>query len=115
MSSIVARSDLDELKDFEAFKPRCSEIISEIVSTINGNLEFDKNIISQTVSVTFPASANTEITIPHKLNRVPQGYIVCGKSVACDVYDGSSIFTNKNIYLKCTVASAVVKIIIKGS
>lgn len=114
MSTIVARADLDELEKFEDFKPKCSEVISEIVSTCNGGLEFDKNIMSQTVTVTFPSSANSEIAISHSLNKEISDYIICKKSVACDVYDGVSASTKRTVYLKCSVANAVVKIILKG-
>ena len=115
MGRVVARTDVDGANDAEELGSLCEQAFRDVVSQVNGNLEFDKNMLTETVSVTFPASANTEQRISHKMNRIISDYIVCKKSVACDVYDGTTDADKNSIYLKCTVASATVKLILKGS
>lgn len=115
MGRIQAESNVGGAKDAKELAGYCESWFTQAAGQIHGNLEFDKNILSQTVSVTFPAAANTEMLIQHSLGKIIADYIVCKKSVACDVYDGTSASTNNTIYLKCTVANAVVKIILKGS
>lgn len=115
MGRVIASTNIDESKDVKELASKTEIIANDVVNQVNGNLEFDKNIFSQTVSVAFPATANTEYAISHSLGVIPAGYIVCKKSVAADIYDGSTAFDKKKIYLKCTVASATVTLIIKGS
>lgn len=115
MGRVIANTNIDDTKEIKDLASKCEIALTDIVSQINGNVEFDKNILTQTVVVTFPATADSQIAINHNLNVIPKGYIICKKSVACDVYDGSTLFDSKQIYLKCTVANAIVTIIIKGS
>lgn len=66
-------------------------------------------------TVTFPATANTDIDVPHSLtpaNPEAVDYEVVGKDRACDVYNDLSGARRKwnatYITLRCSVASAVV-------
>ena len=68
---------------------------------------YDKagNLSAKHVVFTSNGVANTEDTIPHKLGRVPVGYVVVKQDKAGIVYDGGTDFTTTNIYLKSSVAS----------
>ena len=114
MSRVSASANVGEGKTIEKLGDLCEMAITDIINQVNGNLEFDKNMLTQTIDVTF-STADTEVSVVHRFGKTPTGYIVCKKSVACDVYDGSTSWSSSLIYLKCSVANAVVKLIIKGS
>jgi hypothetical protein len=71
----------------------------------------DQNVDAYFVTGTFPV-ANTDVTIAHKLGRVPVGYIVVKLSVATIIYDGSIVATDSAITLKSNTAGAVAKILL---
>jgi hypothetical protein len=53
------------------------------------------------------AIGTTDTTLPHKLGRIPSGYILWRAQVAGSVYDGShdgSDWTSSEIVLRATVA-----------
>lgn len=62
--------------------------------------------------VTTPGTADTEFSIAHELGRVPVAYLVVKKDRACDVYSGATAWTSTQIYLKCSVASAAVTVLV---
>lgn len=71
----------------------------------------------QYLTVTFPASANTDLDIPHTLapfNFDEVDYEIVRKDRACDVYNDQSgtrkAWTATTLYLRCSVASAVVQL-----
>ena len=68
---------------------------------------YDKagNLSAKYVVFTSHAVATTEDTVPHKLGRVPNGYIVVKQDKAGIVYDGTTAWTTTNLYLKSSVAS----------
>ena len=105
MSRVKTYAQLDDVAD-DDFKSLSAQAISEIVSTVNGQLEFDKNLLSQTVEVVFSA-INTEKQVDHNLGKLVYKYFVVKKLAACDVYSGTTAPTNNSIYLKSTVATTV--------
>jgi len=102
--------DLGKIKDVNEFMRYCSKFCNNLFGLINGKLEFDSNLLSQTVEVTFTA-INTDTKVSHNLNRTGLGYIVKSKAAACDIYTGTTEATNKAIYLKSTVATTVTLIL----
>lgn len=76
--------------------------LQNVKSILNGNIEFDKNMLINSFSVDFTV-ANSDTTIVHNLGKIPKGYIIIGKTVAMDVYDGTITSTTQNITLKSTV------------
>jgi len=65
----------------------------------------------QLVTYTTNATVGTQDTIPHTLGYVPKGYIPVDKSAAGDFYTGATA-TATNLYLKCTVASVTVTLLV---
>lgn len=55
---------------------------------------------------------NADFTFNHQLGRVPVGFIVIGKSAACDIYTGSVAWTTTQMTLKATVNAVNFKILI---
>ena len=96
------------------FSKNPSMVDHHVVRTINGNLEFGINIKSSPpLSVQASGTANAEFTITHDLGFVPNGYIVVGKDQTCDVYDSRrSSWTTSQIFVKCTVASVHLVLIV---
>jgi len=64
---------------------------------------------SDGAEITCPTSANTEFIVRHELGRVPIGVQLMRKDRAVDVYDSRpDAWTANSIFLKATVASAVI-------
>ena len=74
-------ADLSKITDAPTFMRMCSQVVQQIANVINGAVEFDANIASQTVSVTFK-TANADTVVPHGLKRVVSKYLVASSSAA---------------------------------
>jgi hypothetical protein len=68
------------------------------------------NFKGQTIEHTFTGA--TEEVIEHKLNRVPQGYIMTQKNANTTVYNGTTAWTSTNLYLVSSAGAATVRIIV---
>ena len=79
---------------------------------LNRGINFRENIDCATVDFTSSATPNAENTVAHTLGKIPTGYIVVGKDKAGDLYNGTSAWTGSNVFLKCSVASVTLKIIV---
>lgn len=64
------------------------------------------------VAYTSNAVADTEDTVPHNLGRIPKGYIVMTADKAGTVYDGTTVFTADNIFLRADVATLIVNLVV---
>lgn len=106
MPKINIGFDLSNINDQEKFANYCGQIVDNLLSVINGKLEFDSNLATQTLKVTFVA-ANSDVVITHKLNKTGVNFDLINKPVSCDVYHGSNQDTNSSIVLKCTQATTV--------
>lgn len=103
MGQIQSSVSLGNVNDTEEFMRYSSILHSDTSGVINGGLEFDKNLNTQTVDVTFVV-ANVDVTVPQSLGRVPTGFLVANLSVASIIYLGSQGFDSSNIYLRASVA-----------
>ena len=70
------------------------------------------NVDCDIVSFTTNATPDAETTVAHALGKVPTYFIVADLDKGGVVYKGATAFTSTNVYLKCTVASAAVKLIL---
>lgn len=91
----------------------------EIQKVINGNLEFGSSQVPFNgnlngswagTPVTTPGGADTEFALTHNLNRVPEGWILVSIDKAGIVYKSTTAWTTTQIFLKCNVASATIKV-----
>lgn len=106
MSRLKYHPDLSNIKDIDTFVKYGSQAISQLQDIVDGGIDFDLNIATQTLDVIF-TSVNTEVMVSHILNRKGLKFIVADKSVACDVYHNSSRDNASQICLSCTVATTV--------
>jgi hypothetical protein len=67
---------------------------------------------SEELEVSDTGAQNTEFSIRHHLNRVPQGFIALNIDKPGIIYKGDTAWTETYIYLKCSVANAKVKLLI---
>lgn len=97
------------------------QVLRGVVTKLNGGLSLGNgttyagagNLDAVYVDLLAPAAANTQLAIPHSLGRTPIGYLPVRKDRACDVYDSSAgSWTADIMYLKFTVASATIKLLI---
>jgi len=110
MGKLKTQFNLSSLKTTDELVRFLSQMTDEIYQVVNGQLQFDQNLKTSTVDVSFTA-ANTQVPINHGLGRVPTGYIQAKSNVAARVYDGGSANTDSVLYLKSD-AIANVKVIV---
>jgi hypothetical protein len=68
MSRMTIQTDLGRIEDLPTLIKYTALCIQQLNNIVNGNIEFDTNIASQTVSYTF-TSTSTFVLIKHGLNR----------------------------------------------
>lgn len=93
-------SNVTSLEDLKRY---VSQTLDLVVNEINGRLIFGENIRGQILTVPFP-TPNIDVTIPHQLNRVPDGYFLVGSNAAMSLYDASSASNGQNAYLRSSSA-----------
>lgn len=71
-----------------------------------------ENMDADVVTFTSNAVANTEDAIAHGLGKVPTHFVVTSLDKGAVIYKGTTAFTKTNVYLKSTVASTAVQIIL---
>lgn len=98
--------DLSQQTTWEDVQKFANQAFDQVSAFLNGNISLSDNIDCQLVTVVF-VSANGELTIAHKLKRVPVGYILYNLGAATTVYNGATAWTKTNLYLKATVATTV--------
>lgn len=111
MSKLTAFSNLGRITDPAQFIQYASRVISDIQAILNGKIEFDANIASQTVTTYFPA-ANADLVIKHELNRTGLKFMVVDKTGPCDIYHNSKLDSVSQIDLKSSVAGVTVTLIL---
>lgn len=58
---------------------------------------------SESLTVADTGNTDTEFSITHHLDRLPNGYIITKSDKAAKVYDSGTTWTTTTIYLKCDV------------
>jgi hypothetical protein len=101
MSQVQDRADLGNIEELSEFIRLASILMQALVDTVNGQLEFDKNIRSQVVQFTAPSIANTDFTLIHTLGKTGVRYILAGMDTASVLYDGAAADTNSTKVLRC--------------
>ena len=84
----------------------------ELSNILNGGVNFPDNFDAEILSVADSGTANTEFTVSHTLKRVPIGFIVLNINKAGVVYDSGTAWTTSAIYLKCSTANTVIKLLV---
>ena len=104
----------EELKKYSDFLDELITLIGEFYRELslllNGEVNLTDNLRGDFVEYTTNATPDTEDEVSHNLKTIPTGYIVVKKNKACDIYTGTTDWASSKVYLKCSVASATVKI-----
>lgn len=98
MSRVINSPDVDKVPA-EQMPRFLALVLNDIVTQVNGGLDFATNFNAKSVSALFSA-VNTDTAIAHGLGRVPVGYLKIGSSVAMTIYDGQTNDTSILLYLK---------------
>ena len=94
---------IDKQATLEDLSRQTQIFANAVDDVVNGGITFQDNFRAQIIGVTFSA-ANMDTQINHSLGILPIGYLVIGKSVALDVYNGSSsVLTKQFLTLKSSV------------
>ena len=91
------------------------ENVYQILNKISFGTSFDQrgeNVDSYLVEGTANATAGDDLELTHDLKRVPQGFLIMGKSGSGDFYDGSASNTETSFFIKCTTASTRFRVIL---
>lgn len=111
MSKVSNQNDFSKITELPDLVRYLSAYINELTPIINGKIQFDDNIKSQTVEVYFDA-ANQDKTISHNLNKTNVGFLLINKMSSFDVYHGSISDTLSTVTLRSTVAGVTATILI---
>lgn len=84
----------------------------DLSQILNKGIDFNDNFNCQIKTYTTNGTANTEDAVSHTLKRIPTGYLIIGRDKAGIVYNSGTTWTTTDIYLKCSVTSMAVTIII---
>lgn len=83
------------------------------ISYGTGNSDPGKNIQGwDSGNITSPGTANTAFSVSHNLGYVPTRFHVTYNNTAGTLYDSGTAWTKTSISLKCSVASATVRVFI---
>jgi hypothetical protein len=69
-----------------------------------------ENIAGEFQVITDSGNANTEFTVAHDMDAIPEGFIVTNINKGGIVYDSGTAWTADNVYLKCSAANATITI-----
>jgi hypothetical protein len=92
-----------------------------ITQTLNGGLRLKSggtlgragNFKAQMIEVITPGSANTEFTVPHSLNAIPEGYFIVLQDKAGSLYTSNfGGWDRDTVYFKSDVTSMLVNVIL---
>jgi hypothetical protein len=111
MSQVNTAVDLTTIEDPKEFMRGSSKLLAAIVDTVNGNLEFEKNFNGQLVGVSINTT-NTDVYVPHRLNRIATGYIVIRQNTNAGIFDGATAWTTGGIYVRAGSSAVVAQLLI---
>ena len=89
--------------------------IYQILNKVSFGTSFDQrgeNFDAYLLEGTANSSAGEDTTLTHNLKRVPQGFLIMGKSGSGDFYDGSASNSETSFFIKCTTASTRFRVIL---
>ncbi len=114
-----SRLPVEESRQEEHFRD-LDQDINNLFLALRNNVAFGistdgllgSNIDGQYQVVADTGNANTQFSITHTLNRVPNGYIVVKNDTDGVVYDGTSANTSTTLFLRHGGANAAITVFI---
>jgi hypothetical protein len=107
---IKVTQDVSGVSSWEDLRRFVAQTLNDIVVTINGRIDLVENCETHMETVVF-GLAGQEIGVPHKLARIPNGYIAVTKSTPVDIYNGTKQNTSTLIYVRADAAATVTLLI----
>jgi len=99
--------------EFEKNLEKTFQKLTEQLSLIlTKGLIFQDNFDCNIQTVTLSAVVGTELEITHNLRKIPTGYMVVSKDKTGDIYNGSSAWTATTLYLKSSVSSPTITVLV---
>lgn len=83
-----------------------------LLAILDGGISLADNIDAAVVSFTSNATPNIEDAVAHNLDKIPTHFLVSSLDKGAVVYKSATAFTDTHIYVKTTVASTAVKLIL---
>lgn len=111
MAKLTYTTNVEGTKDVATLADKTAQALQDIQNMMNGKVEFDVNLLSQTVTVNFDA-IGVDTAVIHKLNKQITGYIPIMKSGPCDIYIGQGQFTTNRIFLRSTAIASVTLVLL---
>lgn len=102
---LVPNTTISNLKTPADIQRYTAISLQSIINAINGGLTFVENISGAFSTCTFSGAG--EEAIPHGLGRVPQGYLVSGRSTSITIYNGQNANTSSVLYLRSSGAGTI--------
>lgn len=99
MTKIKDKFQFGNIEDIDQMGRFMELFNNDINDLLNGNLEFDDNLRTSTLSVNF-TTANAQLQIAHSLGRTPIGYILAKTNTPARLYDGGTLNDSKFVYIK---------------
>lgn len=96
-------------QDLVTVLSNCFHVVGAI---LDRGLSLTDNVDCDVVSYTSNGTANTEDEVAHNLGKMPRHVILSSINKAGIVYKGTTAFTNTHIYMKTSVVSAAVQLIV---
>jgi hypothetical protein len=96
------------------------QVLQNHTRILSGNVDFGKSNTDQAkniqgwhaLNITTPATANTDFPVPVSLGYIPDFFQVTSINANAVIYKGVTPWTAEIIYLRCSVASAIVSLFI---
>lgn len=101
--------NIETVEETEQIKA-ISIFLKDVYSILNHGIIPSDNFRGALLTFTFTA-LNTDTSVAHGLDFVPQNYFVVGLSADMRVYDGTTLSTKSNITLRCAGTTGVARII----
>jgi len=109
----IAQGNLANLSELERNLIRTLDsVMSNLFVILARGITFQDNLECVFIDYTSNGVVNTEDTVAHTLGKIPTGFITARIDKAGIVYDGGTTWTKTNIYLKCSAATAVTRIVL---
>jgi hypothetical protein len=109
----IFRHALSDMREFDRDIVTVLNLWSQTLKGIlDKGISFPDNIDCAFASYTSNAVADTEDTVSHTLGKIPTYFFVGDIDKGGVVYRSGTAFTSSNVFLKCSVATCAVKLLL---
>lgn len=106
------RQPLPGLENLKGFADDIYKLIRANITFGSGTTDDSQNIKGRWVTEGTPVAPNTDFSVTHNLGVIPTGYLIMKQDKACSFYVGATPWTDRQIFLKASVASVTFTVFI---